>query len=424
MIVNQIDTKGRPVIFYGAGHEAFFEVAKYHKKGVAPACFCDRDAAKWGTKFLGFDCISLEQAVKQYPDFLMVVTPRYPLRFHIMEDLLERGLVTKDQILNYEPWTKRKSCHDLCGYIDVHYSKRLLMCCSCDSAENIHQSPCVEFEESVANSVDTFLRCRSNIQNGLNGGTEEDAQKCSSCRWAVEDYWPVDQRFRRIAYSVGGGCQFDCSYCTSPARHTMIQETWEKNAAFPEVMDYFERRNLIHTDAVIEIGPGEICVNPHRDEIFDVVRNYYTAIFTNAGIYSERIAEQIENGNILQLLVSIDAGTRETFQRVKGADAFESVRENLKKYRRLGASIDIKFIFLPGVNDTEEDVDGFVALAKEVGVREIGISRNFEDGFSSLQKHTLNMIQRMIVSAQEDEIPVSVFSPFFSKEDAALISTF
>lgn len=204
----------------------------------------------------------------------------------------------------------------------------------------------------------------------------------------------------------------------------MIQETWEKNAAFPEVMDYFERRNLIHTDAVIEIGPGEICVNPHRDEIFDVVRNYYTAIFTNAGIYSERIAEQIENGNILQLLVSIDAGTRETFQRVKGADAFESVRENLKKYRRLGASIDIKFIFLPGVNDTEEDVDGFVALAKEVGVREIGISRNFEDGFSSLQKHTLNMIQRMIVSAQEDEIPVSVFSPFFSKEDAALISTF
>lgn len=424
MISNSIDTKGRPVIFYGAGHEAFYEVAKYKKKGIAPVCFCDRDSSKWGTKFLGFDCVSLEQAVKQYPDFLMVVTPRYPLRFHIMEDLMSWGTVTKDQLLNYEPWTKRKSCYDLCGYVDVHYSKRLLMCCSCDSVENIHQSPCVEFKENIANSMNNFRAHRDNILNGLNGGTEEDAQKCSSCRWAIEDYWPVDQRFRRIAYSVGGGCQFNCSYCTSVARHTIIQETWEKDAAFPEVMDYLERNNLIHPDAVIEIGTGEICVAPRRDEILNVTSNYYTTIFTNAGIYNEQIAEQIESGNVLQILVSIDAGTRETFQKVKGVDAFENIRENLKKYRSYGSSIDIKFVFLPGINDNEEDVDGFVALAKELGVREIGISRNFEDGFETMPKQTLNMIQRMIVGARKNGISVCVLTLFFSRDDAALISTF
>ncbi len=424
MIVNQIDTKGRPVIFYGAGHEAFFEVAKYHKKGVAPACFCDRDAAKWGTKFLGFDCISLEQAVKQYPDFLMVVTPRYPLRFHIMEDLLERGLVTKDQILNYEPWTKRKSCHDLCGYIDFHYSKRLLMCCSCDSTETIYKSHCVGFNGSIADSLDAFFTRREGVLSDLNGEAQELAQYCSNCRWAVEDYWPVDQRFRRIAYSVGGGCQFNCVYCGSVARHTMISETWEKSATFPEVMEYLEQNNLIHPDAIIEIGTGEICVNPRQNEIFDVADNYFTFLFTNAGIYSERIAAQIKNGNALQLLVSVDAGTEETFRKVKGTPAFKNVRENLKKYRRFGNSIYIKYVFLPGINDTDEDVDGFIALAKEVDVREITISRNFEDGFAALPKQTLNMIQRMIVSARENRIPVTPFFSLFSKEDALLISTF
>lgn len=424
MIENQIDTKGCPVIFYGAGHEASFEVAKYRKKGVTPACFCDRDASKWGKKFLGFDCVSLEQAVKQYPNFLMVVTPRYPLRFHIMEDLLEQGIVTKSQLLNYEPWTKRKCCHDLCGYIDFHYSKRLLMCCSCDATETIYKSYCVEFNENIEESMNAFFSYRDSILKDLNGKAQKEAQYCSNCRWAVEDYWPVDQRFRRIAYSVGGGCQFNCLYCGSIARHTMIQETWEKSATFPEVIGYLERNNLIHPDAIIEIGPGEICVNPRRDEILDISKNYFTFIFTNAGIYNERIAEQIKNGNVLQLLVSVDAGTKETFHKVKGVDAFESVRQNLKKYRSFGAGIYIKFVFMPGINDREEDVDGFVALAKEVDAREIEISRNFEDGFAALPKHTLDMIKRMIADARENGIPFNPFFSLFSKKDAELIATF
>ncbi|CAK7028119.1 MAG: hypothetical protein DELT_02662 [Desulfovibrio sp.] len=69
---------------------------------------------------------------------------------------------------------------------------------------------------------------------------------------------------------------------------------------------------------------------------------------TNATRYSPEIALSLAAGNG-HISLSLDSGSRETYAAVKGADAFETVRFNAKRYARAGGtrpSITLKYILL------------------------------------------------------------------------------
>lgn len=417
------DIKGRPVIFYGAGFEAQYEVANYRQKGVIPACFCDRDPSKWGKMFLGFECMSLESAIEQYPDFLMVVTPRFPLRFHIIDELLNHNIVSKNQILNYEPYKKMRSCYTLHTLLDVNYSKHMALCCGVVETENSARIP---IEGKLEASLKHFIEYRDDILDNLN--TSEPVKHfspCDECPCVKFDYWPLDKRFRKLTYGVGGGCQFNCIYCFSPARHNMIHETWEKEVTLPALTQHLEAMGLLHPDLVIEVGPGEICVAPRREEIFNTLEKYRAVILTNAGIYSERIERLVKLGRIKDFIVSVDAGTAETFKVIKGGiNAFSKVRENLKRYCVAGACIDLKYIFMENINDNENDVTGFVELAKELSVHSIMISQDSRAGKVPVSKNMLSAMKCMLSQAKKCGVQTTIMSGYFADEDIATLTSF
>ena len=64
--------------------------------------------------------------------------------------------------------------------------------------------------------------------------------------------------------------------------------------------------------------------------------------------------------------MSIDAGTRETYQKIKGHDFFDKVITNLKKYSESEGDVSLKFIILEGINDNKEEIDGFIKIAKGI----------------------------------------------------------
>lgn len=198
-----------------------------------------------------------------------------------------------------------------------------------------------------------------------------------------------------------------------------------------------EQVDLLHPDAIIEYAAGEICVAPNQEEIFSVLEKYTSTIITNAGVYSPGLAKLIKAGKVREMLVSLDAGTPQTFRAIKGdAGNFEDVKENLANYIGLGAKVNLKYIFMDGVNDNTEDVEGFVTAAKELGVSRIFIAKDYRKGVVSASKNLFALMKRMVKAAHRnglEAIPASgfftndeitqLFSPF-PKEDAALIATF
>ena len=106
--------------------------------------------------------------------------------------------------------------------------------------------------------------------------------------------------------------------------------------------------------------------------------------------------------------VSIDAGTRETFHKIKGVDGFERVCENLQEYHKAGC-VTLKYIFLPGINDKKEDIDGFVDLCIELKCKIVVIEQNIYD---DVNDYTIEQIERLLYlirkSKYDGDITVSL----------------
>jgi MoaA/NifB/PqqE/SkfB family radical SAM enzyme len=142
---------------------------------------------------------------------------------------------------------------------------------------------------------------------------------CSGCPEIKEDWYPEDCRISLINYSEAGVCNFNCCYCTSPAKFSKDVST-EINAQ--KIVEAFRLSGLLSEDFKMVIGSGEICLHPNRSEIYDLIRERQATVCSNASVCDSRLAELLELGNI-ELNCSVDAGTRNTFRKVKGYDLFD-----------------------------------------------------------------------------------------------------
>ena len=73
----------------------------------------------------------------------------------------------------------------------------------------------------------------------------------------------------------------------------------------------------------------------------------------------------------VDLIVSVDAGTKEMHERIKEVKTYDSVWKNISEYARVQATPDLvkaKYIIIPGVNDTKEEIDKFTDKCLEEGV--------------------------------------------------------
>lgn len=62
-------------IFYGAGYYGKMMISYFKNREIGmPVAFCDSNKAKWGKKVSGIEIISLEEAVKRYVKFNIIIT--------------------------------------------------------------------------------------------------------------------------------------------------------------------------------------------------------------------------------------------------------------------------------------------------------------------------------------------------------------
>lgn len=77
--------------------------------------------------------------------------------------------------------------------------------------------------------------------------------------------------------------------------------------------------------------------------------------------------------------LSIDAGIAQTWKTVKGVDNFETITENLVKYRQKSlhsGQITLKYIILPDINDTYEDYTSLMEIMKVLEVKHLTLARD------------------------------------------------
>ncbi len=376
---------GEQVVIYGAAYNILSILARldarYH---VKPTAIGDGDKNKWGKNILDIPVVGPRQITERYPDsFIYVNSGLY--KGQILGELTEIYKISSGKILNYEPIRRIRSCIYLeCNFISA---EALYFCCS-DYVN--HASPRVPLPGGAEELIDRFIDLRDRQTELLSLNLPNS---CDGCPYIKEDWHTVERKISIFNFSAGGPCNFDCCYCTSFARNSMRQQNF--SPSFSELLAEIFRRKLLAEDAHICLSAGEITVDSRRHEIYEAARNFhFVQAFTNASVYDEELAGLVHSGNT-SLFVSVDAGTKETYAKVKGRNVYDRVCENLDAYNKQWPNaVLLKYIFVPGINDNERDVDGFMDLCARIRPAIATVSYDMYSP-KTLSENTYRMLRRM-----------------------------
>lgn len=239
---------------------------------------------------------------------------------------------------------------------------------------------------------------------------------CSGCAY-ITNSWDYEHEsdslsVAEIAFGLDSPCQLSCSYCKA---YNARNKTSDENKFFVRNFDYvrffsvLEKKRILDDAASVTFASGELTLDPRIDEILDAVEKYSICVLTNGVVFNERIAKLLSRSGS-SMNISLDSGTRETYAKVKGLDAYDAVVKNIEKYAQYakigGGGLSLKYIFLPE-NTNEKDVEGFIRVATNVGASSISIATDIfkEYEFTDVD---IGLMAKMAQLARDNTIPYGI----------------
>ena len=260
--------------------------------------------------------------------------------------------------------------------------------------EAIQNIPALSLCKKPKEIMEDFFRMRRDVLSEgkieINDTERVLTKACLKCIKYIPMQKPKDSIINCIKISTFPAlCQCKCVYCTASGHdmtdttrfHTeTVMKSYEK--VF-DTIEYAQKNGMIASNAVWHIVSGEITIHPYKNRIYDLVNNNTAWFFTNCFTFDKRIADNLTENQNSCICFSIDAGTPETWKKVKGVNNFAQVIENLTRYRTAGChskQIALKYIVLPGTNDNLEDYSALTTIMKRLNIGILEISRDYAHG--------------------------------------------
>jgi len=355
--------------------------------GVLPAVIIDNDERKRGTAEFGVPVMPFSEAKEQYKDLQYFICSD-DFKYTIIGNLLENG-VKPESIVNYVPVEKRRTCL-------YFYNRLLLVQGHEDGTHFISHCNKDSFKPQTAgttvSSKDGSFAETGAILDGAFASFESGAMEaCRHCVMNKEQYivsrdWKKHYKSVAFYQSTCADCLSHCVYCCVGGNRKGLppvrMSSLESFAGFAASVFALDR---IDDDFTCAIDMSE---RDYDAKIRIAVKSVEGAGLTPLAyklnscllIYSEALAELLRRG-MAYVVWSLDAGTRETYRKIKQIDTFEKVLQNVRRYIAEdafhGRFIVAKYLIVKGVNDNEEEFDAYLRVVTELGLRFVSLSFDF-----------------------------------------------
>lgn len=221
------------------------------------------------------------------------------------------------------------------------------------------------------------------VQNMRNG---DIPPFCKGCHW-IEEFdensteqflSDLDNYIDMIWIGHTNECNANCIYCFS-YQEILEHRTYKPYDIFPLFKEMLEKKiyNIEkEPNAHISFAMGEPTIMKKFDDIIKLFSKYgnkHIALYTNGVKLSKMAAKLMRDKDVdIATVISLDAGSREVFKQVKKIDKFKDVCKNIKEYAKTPkpTALGVKYIIIPNVNDTKEEIDKWLDLCiNKLGVK-------------------------------------------------------
>lgn len=202
---------------------------------------------------------------------------------------------------------------------------------------------------------------------------QETIWECEGC-YALTDYDFTDEEYISfIAFNQMKLCNSKCIYCGDDFRNVINYYD-----VLPVIKDLIEKGKFRNTGEITFQG-GEPTLIKNFDELLNIFIDLKTKIrIHSSGIkFSPAVQKGIKEG-LVTIVISLDSGTKEVYEKIKNVKTFDKVCGNIKKYSEVlgddnSNNLRIKYVITPGYNDTIKDIDDWFKIIKKYNIKSIAM---------------------------------------------------
>ncbi len=237
--------------------------------------------------------------------------------------------------------------------------------------------------------------------------------ECEGCIYLENKNWNNEHYISTININNWIKCNAFCIYCDRK-----FYRNKKEYKLYPLIKSLIEN-NYLRMPADITIAGGEPTLTSDFDKILKIfIKNKIkpVRVLTNAIKYNKNIEKGLKEG-LVNILVSVDSGTRETYKKIKQTDKHDKVWENIKKYTKIqkdNSLVQTKYIIIPNYNDNKKEIYEFINRNKESNVKsccidvEIGIFCRYSNS-NQFIKRMYELFEYAKDEAKNTDITVSPF---------------
>lgn len=403
----------RPILYYGISGRLGRKIDKYIQiSGGEPLLIIEKPeiVEEYHDRrlFDKYEVVTVDEALERFPEPVIWVT----FSKAIKSARLLGSKVGPENVHFFEADLEYRQGCSFLGHFISYRRASFSPCCI------VSKYPYIMVEGSVEERLEQWKEFETGLIDDIRNNRPNG---CTGCPHLVKDFWHKTVKLDMISFGTcqpGDVCNYKCVYCFAEEFLNNPEKDNENMSTYQVIEQLSQMPEYNTPDFKLNISNGEFTANKDCDDMLDILLRmpWKVSFLTNGSIYREKFAEFLKTGRALKVQISMDAGTRETYHKVKGLDAFDRVIENMKRYE-LG-NVDgfvLKYIFLEGYNDNEADTDGFIDVAAEVGCRSITIS---SDLFKPFTPKMRTLVTRMIKRAADAGIKLRRNMSYVTNDDA------
>lgn len=364
------------------------------KYSVSPTGFCDNDVRKQG-KYLNslpdLKIVSFEEALRDEDAQFLVVSPHHSAE--IIGSLVFERNVSEDRIINFHPIERKKTCALFAQNWIIE--DRHFVCCCIEEYKPKFNHMGFDPQKGIEHLDIT--------RKGLIEGSIPLPEGCRNCFNHKESYIYTSRKLNSFDFSFRGWCNYKCEYCSSNKPDI---NGYNDRFSLEPYLTELEKLDMVNDIFSVLFAVGESCLNEKRFPLYDYCgeKQYFMDVFSNCSVFDQSLFELAHRSPVI-IRKSFDAGTPETYEKIKGVNCFLKMLENIKHYQQAPyLALNPKYLFVPGINDNETDVKSFVQICRELKVDFVTPVFSFIDSGYFDSDHAKKMFKLLVDELAESNI--------------------
>ena len=199
----------------------------------------------------------------------------------------------------------------------------------------------------------------------------QDLFFCEGCYNLREEDWDEEDYISYINFDHWSQCNSNCIYCG-----VQTHKPKTKNNVLNAVKELIKQGKFKNTGEITFQG-GEPTVLKEFDQLLNlfIKQGSKVRVHSSGILFSRAIRDGLKKGAVT-VVISPDSANKETYKSVKRVDKSNKVWDNIKHYRKclkqeLAPNVKVKYIIIPGINDTIEEITAFFNKIKNIEIKSV-----------------------------------------------------